>query len=90
MPAAIDVPIMLGGLGGDAPSNDELARLGVRICLRGHQPYMASLAATYQSLKQVLGVTDQADVPALIDPVLLRALTGEDDYDADAARFLHR
>ncbi len=88
--AAIDVPIMLGGLGAGAPSNDELARLGVRICLRGHQPYMASLAATYHALKQVLGVADQADAPALIDPDLLRALTGEDGYDADAARFLHR
>ena len=51
---------------------------------------MASLAATYQSLKQVLGVTDPADAPALIDPDLLRALTNEDDYDADAARFLQR
>ena len=87
---AVDLPIMLGGLGASAPSNDELARLGVRICLRGHQPYMASLAATYQSLKQVLGVTDPADAPALIDPDLLRALTNEDDYDAEAARFLQR
>ena len=87
---AVDLPIMLGGLGAGAPSNDELARLGVRICLRGHQPYMASLAATYQSLKQVLGVTDPADAPALINPDLLRALTNEDDYDADAVRFLQR
>ena len=87
---AVDLPIMLGGLGASAPSNDELARLGVRICLRGHQPYMASLAATYQSLKQVLGVSDPTDAPALIDPDLLRALTNEDDYDAEAARFLQR
>jgi carboxyvinyl-carboxyphosphonate phosphorylmutase len=85
---ATDLPVMLGGLGATAPDSDTLAALGVRICLRGHQPYMASLAATYQSLQQVLGVGDPAHAPALIDADLLRRLTGEDIYDTDARMFL--
>ncbi|NBP49387.1 MAG: oxaloacetate decarboxylase, partial [Alphaproteobacteria bacterium] len=47
--AATDLPIMLGGLGSIAPTPDEAAKMGARICLRGHQPYLASLAATYSA-----------------------------------------
>ncbi|MDA9055998.1 isocitrate lyase/phosphoenolpyruvate mutase family protein, partial [Alphaproteobacteria bacterium] len=45
--AATDLPIMLGGIGSIAATADDLAKMGARICLRGHQPYLASLAATY-------------------------------------------
>ena len=40
---AVDLPIMLGGLGA-ALRQTMNWRGRVRICLRGHQPYMASLA----------------------------------------------
>jgi carboxyvinyl-carboxyphosphonate phosphorylmutase len=87
--AATDLPLMLGGLGSIAPDNEALAKLGVRICLRGHQPYMASLSATYRSLQQVLGLSDPAAAPELIDNKLLRKLTREEVYDADARVFLN-
>lgn len=91
--AATDLPIMLGGLGSIAPTPDEAAKMGARICLRGHQPYLASLAATYSAIQQVLGENasgqkSQEAAPPVIDTKILRGLTREDAYDSDSEQFL--
>jgi len=91
--AATDLPIMLGGLGSIAPEPDEAAKMGARICLRGHQPYLASLAATYRAIQQVLGQNNdgqksQQAAPPVIDNKILRQLTREDTYDSDSGQFL--
>ena len=91
--AATDLPIMLGGLGSIAPTPDEAAKMGARICLRGHQPYLASLAATYSAIQQVLGKNasgqkSQEAAPPVIDAKILRGLTREDAYDSDSEQFL--
>ena len=91
--AATDLPIMLGGLGSIAPTPDEAAKMGARICLRGHQPYLASLAATYSAIQQVLGENasgqkSQEAAPPVIDAKILRSLTREDAYDSDSEQFL--
>ena len=91
--AATELPIMLGGLGSIAPTPDEAAKMGARICLRGHQPYLASLAATYSAIQQVLGENasvqkSQEAAPPVIDAKILRGLTREDAYDSDSEQFL--
>jgi carboxyvinyl-carboxyphosphonate phosphorylmutase len=91
--AATDLPIMLGGLGSIAPTPDEAAKMGARICLRGHQPYLATLAATYSAIQQVLGDNasgqkSQEATPPVIDAKILRGLTREDTYDSDSEQFL--
>jgi len=91
--AATDLPIMLGGLGSIAPTPDEAAKMGARICLRGHQPYLASLAATYSAIQQVLGENASGQksheaAPPVIDTKILRGLTREDAYDSDSEQFL--
>jgi len=91
--AATDLPIMLGGLGSIAPTPDEAAKMGARICLRGHQPYLATLAATYSAIQQVLGNNasgqkSQEAAPPVIDAKILRGLTREDAYDSDSEQFL--
>ena len=91
--AATDLPIMLGGLGSIAPTPDEAAKMGARICLRGHQPYLASLAATYSAIQQVLGENasgqkSQEAAPPVIDAKVLRGLIREDAYDSDSEKFL--
>ena len=91
--AATDLPIMLGGLGSIAPTPDEAAKMGARICLRGHQPYLASLAATYSAIQQVLGDNasgqkSQEAAPPVIDAKILRGLIREDAYDSDSEQFL--
>jgi len=86
--AATDLPIMLGGIGSIAATADDLAKMGARICLRGHQPYLASLAATYSAIQQVLGQANPDYAPPVIDSAILRQLTREDGYDEDANQFL--
>ena len=86
--AATDLPIMLGGIGSIAATADDLAKMGARICLRGHQPYLASLAATYSAIQQVLGQASPDDAPPVINSAILRQLTREDGYDDDADQFL--
>jgi carboxyvinyl-carboxyphosphonate phosphorylmutase len=91
--AATDLPIMLGGLGSIAPTPDEAAKMGARICLRGHQPYLASLDATYSAIQQVLGENasgqkSQEAAPPVIDTKILRGLIREDAYDSDSEQFL--
>jgi carboxyvinyl-carboxyphosphonate phosphorylmutase len=91
--SATDLPIMLGGLGSIAPTPDEAAKMGARICLRGHQPYLASLAATYSAIQQVLGENasgqkSQEAAPPVIDAKILRGLIREDAYDSDSEQFL--
>jgi len=91
--AATDLPIMLGGLGSIAPTPDEAAKMGARICLRGHQPYLATLAATYSAIQQVLGDNasgqkSQEAAPPVIDAKILRGLIREDAYDSDSEQFL--
>ena len=49
----IELPIMLGGAPAELIDADYLAGLGVRICLRGHQSYMAALGATYEAMRQI-------------------------------------
>ena len=82
------LPIMLGGIGSMEPDLDNLAKMGVRICLRGHQPYLAALAATYSAIQQVLSNTKDTDTPPLIENTLLQQLTRNSVYDDDAKRFL--
>ena len=91
--SATDLPIMLGGLGSIAPTPDEAAKMGARICLRGHQPYLASLAATYSAIQQVLGDNasgqkSQEAAPPVIDAKILQGLIREDAYDSDSEQFL--
>ena len=86
--AATDLPIMLGGIGSIAATADDLAKMGARICLRGHQPYLASLAATYGAIQQVLGQANPDDAPPVINSAILRQLTREASYDEDADQFL--
>ena len=86
--AATDLPIMLGGIGSISATADDLAKMGARICLRGHQPYLASLAATYGAIQQVLGQANPDDAPPVINSAILRQLTREASYDEDADQFL--
>jgi carboxyvinyl-carboxyphosphonate phosphorylmutase len=48
--AATELPIMLGGLSMNLHDKDYLARLGVRICLTGHQPFLAAMAAAHHAM----------------------------------------
>lgn len=51
MCAAVNVPVMLGNIPTDLADRNELARLGVRVALTGHQPFAAAMQAAHDTLK---------------------------------------
>ena len=77
--AATSLPIMLGGLAPNIADRGNLAKLGVRICLMGHQPYRAALQATYQAMQQAKGLLSAENGPTLADDRLIKQLTRDTD-----------
>src|SRR5205085_2660472 len=49
--AATSLPILLGGPSPELVELDYLSARRVRVCLQGHQPFMAGVRAVYETLK---------------------------------------
>ncbi len=77
---AVDVPVILGAAGPEIQDLDYLARNGVRICLQGHQPFMAAIKAVHATLKALREGTPPADLEGVASPELMRRVTRDDDY----------
>ena len=77
---AVDVPVILGAAGPEIQDLDYLAQSGVRICLQGHQPFMAAIEAVHATLKALREGTPPADLKGVASPELVRRVTRDDDY----------
>lgn len=86
--AEISLPIMLGGVGPDMQDREYLAGLGVRICLQGHQPFMAAFQAVHDTLKALRDGVDPKTLKGLPSADLVNRVTRGADYDARTASFL--
>lgn len=86
--AEIRLPIMLGGLPAALRDPDWLAGQGVRICLQGHQPFMAAIQATYATLKALREGTPPSELPGLPSKDLVDRVTRGADYDGWTGSFL--
>ena len=78
--ATVGVPVFLGAAGPEIRDLDFLARNGVRICLQGHQPFMAAVRAVHATLKALRSGTPPAELEGVASPELMRAVTRDDDY----------
>ncbi len=78
--AAVNLPIFLGGAGPELMDLDYLSTQGVRICLQGHQPFLAAVAAAEDTLKALRAGTRPADIEGVASPDTLRALTRDDAH----------
>jgi oxaloacetate decarboxylase len=77
------VPLILGSVPSEMNDRDYLAARGVRIALRGHQPVMAAIQATFDTMKQL-----HDDVP----PKDLKGIASKEDverwtHDGDLKRW---
>ena len=77
---AVDIPVILGAAGPEIEDLDYLAQSGVRICLQGHQPFMAAIEAVHATLKALREGTPPADLKGVASPELVRRVTRDDDY----------
>jgi carboxyvinyl-carboxyphosphonate phosphorylmutase len=83
-----NLPLILGGASPDITDLDYLGSLGVRICLQSHQPVMAAIMATYDTLMALREGVQPADIEIMLDTDLLDKLSRVDDYDRWIQDFL--
>ena len=86
--ATVGVPVILGAAGPEIADLDYLAGNGVRICLQGHQPFMAGVQAVYASLKALREGTSPAELEGVASPELMRRVTRDEDYKRWTKDFL--
>jgi carboxyvinyl-carboxyphosphonate phosphorylmutase len=77
---AITLPIILGGAAAAVADPGYLADRGVRICLKGHQPFTAAVGAVYDTLKALREGAPPNEVVGRSAPGLLEALTRQGEY----------
>ncbi len=86
--AATDKPIIVGGSDGDLGGKASMAAHGVRVALQGHQPFMAAVQATYDTLRALRdGVAPKA-LTNQPSAAMMKALTLDGEYAAAAKAFL--
>ncbi len=78
--ATVDIPVILGAAGPEIQDLDYLAANGVRICLQGHQPFMAAVRAVHATLKALRAGTPAAELEGVASPELMRTVTRDGDY----------
>jgi oxaloacetate decarboxylase len=85
---AAGVPVFLGNVGAELMDLDYLSAHGVRVCLQGHQPFMASVRAAYETLKALREGTPPARIQGTAAAELMQRLTRDEDYRLWAKKFL--
>ncbi len=87
--AAVKIPLLLGGAGGELADLDFLSGAGVRVALQGHLPFAAAVKAAYdtmQALRDGAAPADLSDRLASAD--LMAQLTRRSDYNQWIKEFL--
>jgi carboxyvinyl-carboxyphosphonate phosphorylmutase len=78
--AAVTLPVILGGAGKDMRDPDHLARQRVRVCLQGHQPFMAAVRAVRDTLEALRNGTPPEQLSGVADDALMKRVMRADDY----------
>jgi carboxyvinyl-carboxyphosphonate phosphorylmutase len=86
--AACRIPIVLGGGGAELGDLDYLGSRGARICLQGHQPFMAAVAALRETMQALRGGTPPAQLAHIAPAQLMRQLSRDADYARWSEDFL--
>ncbi len=86
--AVARVPLMIGGTGPELIDADWLAALGVRVCLKGHQPFMAAVKAVYDTMLALRQGVAPGELKGLADSELMKQVTRDQDYRRWSREFL--
>ena len=87
--AELNIPLLLGGAGGELSDKAWLGENGVRVALQGHLPFQAAIKAVYDTLKALRDGVAPADLrDSLASADLIAQVTRKDDYDQQIADYL--
>lgn len=86
--AGCRIPIVLGGVGAELADRDYLGAKGVRICLQGHQPFMAAVAAVRDTMKALREGTPPAKLANIASAQLMQQVSRDAGYARWSEDFL--
>jgi carboxyvinyl-carboxyphosphonate phosphorylmutase len=86
--AGCRVPIVLGGVGAELSDRGYLGANDVRICLQGHQPFMAAVAAVLETMKALREGVPPSKLAHIAPAQLLQQLSRDADYARWTQSFL--
>jgi carboxyvinyl-carboxyphosphonate phosphorylmutase len=86
--AAVRIPVLLGGAGPEVMDLDYLSAKGVKICLQGHQPFMAGVKAVYETLRALREGTAPVALPNIASDELMKRVTRSAEYGRWTKEFL--
>jgi carboxyvinyl-carboxyphosphonate phosphorylmutase len=86
--ASVRLPIVLGGVPPELADNAYLAGQGVRICLQGHQPFMAAVGAVHASMKSLREGVPPGKLANLPPADLVKRASRDADYAEWTKAFL--
>ena len=88
--AEVNIPLLLGGTGGELADLEFLGANGVKVALQGHLPFAAAVKAAYDTLKALRDGVAPADLrDQLASPELMAQLTRKADFDQRIKDFLN-
>ncbi len=86
--AAVGLPLIHGGAGPELIDRDYLSAQGVRVCLQGHQPFMAAVQAVHDTLKALREGTPPQELTGIASAETIERVTRDPDYRRWASEFL--
>jgi carboxyvinyl-carboxyphosphonate phosphorylmutase len=78
--AEIKLPLILGGAGKELRDLAYLASRGARVCLQGHQPFMAAVRAVYDTLRALRDGMPPEQLEGVASDDAMKRLMRNDDY----------
>jgi oxaloacetate decarboxylase len=84
----VRLPIFLGSVGAELMDRDYLSSRGVRVCLQGHQPFMAAVRAVHDTLKALREGAPPSRIAGVASAELMKRVTRDDDYRRWTSEFL--
>jgi oxaloacetate decarboxylase len=86
--AAVKVPLILGGVSAEVMDLDYLSAQNVRVCLQGHQPFMAAVRAVHDTLQALRDGTPPSKLSGVASDDLMKRVTRDADYSRWMKEFL--
>ena len=87
--AEVEIPLMLGGVGGELSDRQILSANGVRIALQGHLSFQAAVKAVHDTLKALRDGVSPSDLGSnLASAELMSRVTRQEEYSRRMAEFL--
>ena len=86
--AEIKLPLILGGAGKELLDLTYLAERGVRVCLQGHQPFLAAVRAVHDTLKALRGGTPADRLQGIATDELMKRVMRHEQYERWTKAFL--